>query len=112
LSEEECGAGGNGLGIEGTEPAISRVSAIGFDPPRSIFLDLIDRYESALPVLARLLDGRHSGGMSAGWKMSKPFCLSAVGENLMQAHHAEFGGDPGSLLEIKGSVYGQITWRR
>jgi hypothetical protein len=37
--------------------------------------------------------------------------LSVVGQNLMQPHHAEFGGDPGGLVEIKRSVYAQITWK-
>jgi hypothetical protein len=38
--------------------------------------------------------------------------LSVVGENLMQPHHAEFGGDRGGLVGIKRSVYAQITWKQ
>ena len=36
--------------------------------------------------------------------------LSIVGQNLLHAHHPEFG-PPASRNEIERSVYGKITWR-
>jgi hypothetical protein len=39
------------------------------------------------------------------------FELALVGQNLLQPHHAEFAGDPGSLVGIKRSVYAKVTWR-
>lgn len=45
-----------------------------------------------------------------GWVM-KGLELALVGQNLLHAHHAEYGfGDP-AREEIKRSVYGKISWR-
>jgi iron complex outermembrane receptor protein len=45
------------------------------------------------------------------WRATRQMEFSVVGENLIQPHHAEFGGNPGPLVGIKRSVYAQITWR-
>jgi hypothetical protein len=37
--------------------------------------------------------------------------LSITGQNLLQPHHAEFGGEPGPLIQIKRSAYGKVTPR-
>jgi len=46
------------------------------------------------------------------WRFAGYLELSMVGQNLFQPHHAEFGGDPGGLVEIKRSAYAKITWQR
>jgi hypothetical protein len=38
--------------------------------------------------------------------------LWLIGQNLLQPHHAEDGGDPNGLVEIKRSVYAKIAWTR
>jgi iron complex outermembrane receptor protein len=38
--------------------------------------------------------------------------FSVTGQNLLQPHHFEYGGDPGGLVGIKRNVYAAITWRK
>jgi len=46
-----------------------------------------------------------------GWSISGPLEFSIVGENLLHAHHPEYG-DPGpTRVEINRTVYGKIVWR-
>jgi iron complex outermembrane recepter protein len=45
------------------------------------------------------------------WHATQSLDLSVVGQNLLQPHHAEFGGDPGGLVGIKRTVYAKITWQ-
>ncbi len=33
-----------------------------------------------------------------GWLFIRQMDLSVVGQNLMQPHHSEYGGDPGGLM--------------
>jgi iron complex outermembrane receptor protein len=47
-----------------------------------------------------------------GWRFADQFEFSLVGQNLFQPHHAESGGDPGTLVGIKRSAYAKITWQR
>jgi hypothetical protein len=37
--------------------------------------------------------------------------FSVVGQDLLQPHHAEFGGDPGALVGNKRGIYAKMTWR-
>jgi iron complex outermembrane recepter protein len=101
---------GSAPSIEGSSPQHQVVLQSGFDLPKNISLDLIYRYESALPALG--VRAYSTGDVSVGWKMSEHFRLSAVGQNLFQPHHPEFAGDPGPLVGIKRSAYGQILWQK
>jgi iron complex outermembrane receptor protein len=65
---------------------------------------------SALPE--QKVPSYSSGDARFAWKATQQVQLSLVGRNLMQPHHVEFAGDPGPLVGIKRSVYGQITWTR
>jgi iron complex outermembrane receptor protein len=42
-----------------------------------------------------------------GWHASKNVELSLVGQNLLQGHHAEWGGG----TEIQRGIYTKVTWR-
>jgi iron complex outermembrane receptor protein len=53
-----------------------------------------------------------TAGANFGWRFAEHFRLSVVGQNLLQPHHAEFGGEPGPIVQIKRSAYGQITWQK
>jgi iron complex outermembrane receptor protein len=101
---------GTGPSIEGSSPQHEASLQSGFDLPHGLFLDLIYRYESTLP--AQGVRAYSTGDISLGWKMSDHFRLSAVGQNLFQPHHPEFGTDPGPLVEIKRSAYAQVTWQK
>jgi len=46
------------------------------------------------------------------WNPGPHVELSVTGQNLLQPHHPEFGGDPGPLVGIRRSIYAKIAWRR
>ena len=101
---------GTAPGIMGSSPQHQASFQSGFDLPHGVTLDLIYRYVSALP--GQGVRAYSTGDVSAGWKLTEHFRLSAVGQNLLQPHHPEYGGDPGPLVGIKRSAYGQITWQK
>ena len=49
------------------------------------------------------------------WQRSQPLEISVVGQNLLHAHHPEFGVDTGNpsntRQEIERGVYGKVLWR-
>jgi iron complex outermembrane receptor protein len=50
--------------------------------------------------------------MRLAWQRTKNMELSIVGQNLLQAHHAEFFDFVGQLVQtqVPRSVYAMITW--
>jgi iron complex outermembrane receptor protein len=46
-----------------------------------------------------------------GWHINPELELSVGGQNLLQPHFAQFGGDPGGPVEVKRSVYAKLVWR-
>ena len=97
-------------GIEGSSPQHQVSVQSGFDLSKSVNLDLDYRYISALP--GQLVPSYSTADARIAWQMNEHFQVSVAGRNLLQPHHPEFAGDPGPLVEIKRSVYGQITWKR
>jgi iron complex outermembrane receptor protein len=67
------------------------------------------RYVSALPV--QLVKAYVTADARLGWNATKHLEFSFVGQNLLQPHHAEFGGDLGPLVGIERSAYGKVTWK-
>jgi iron complex outermembrane receptor protein len=63
---------------------------------------------SALP--AQGVESYSTMDVHLGWRCTRQFELSFVGNNLFQPQHAEFGGDSGGLLGIRRSIYAKITW--
>jgi iron complex outermembrane receptor protein len=45
------------------------------------------------------------------WRTVKGLELSVVGQNLLHAHHAEYGFPSPTTVQIQRSVYGKIAWR-
>ncbi|MGH9736969.1 MAG: TonB-dependent receptor plug domain-containing protein [Candidatus Acidiferrales bacterium] len=85
--------------------------------PKRLEFDTTLRYVSALPAQTSVPAGPTVGAYSTadarlGWHVSDTLELSFVGQNLLQAHHPEFGGDDGPLVGIRRSFYGKITWHR
>lgn len=101
---------GSAPGIEGSSPRHQVLVQSGFDVIKGVSLDLLYRYISALP--GQGVRAYSSADISLGWNMTSHFRFSAVGQNLLQPHHAEFGTDPGPLVQIKRSAYAQITWQK
>jgi iron complex outermembrane recepter protein len=88
-----------------------------FNLPEKLELDTTYRYVSALPAQMSTPPGQAVGAYSTadvrlGWRPLQSVEFSVVGQNLLQPHHPEFGGDDGPLVGIKRSIYGKITWRR
>lgn len=101
---------GSAPGIVGSSPRHQVLVQSSFDLPKAVSLDLLYRYVSALP--GQSVRAYSSADISVGWNFTSQFRLSAVGQNLLQPHHAEFGTDPGPLVQIKRSAYAQITWQK
>jgi hypothetical protein len=45
-----------------------------------------------------------------GWHLSRQLELALVGQNLLHAHHAEYGFPGPTPVQIERSVYGKIGW--
>jgi iron complex outermembrane receptor protein len=97
--------------VEGSSPKqqVSLQSAIDFG--KAFGFGLTYRYVDSLAGVMvpsySTLDARFD------WQASRQIKLSAVGRNLFQPYHPEFGGvDPGPSVGIKRNAYGQITWTR
>ncbi len=87
-----------------------------FNLPKRFEFDATYRYVSALPAQTSTPAGLTVGDYSSfdvrlGWHANQNLELSFAGQNLLQDHHAEFGGDDGPLVGINRSFYGKITWR-
>lgn len=95
--------------LEGDSPQHKVVVQTSFDLPKSFQLDLSYRFVSALPD--QKVSAYSTGDVRLGWRVSRHVDLSIVGQNLFQPYHSEYGGDPGPLIGIKRSVYGQLVWR-
>ena len=87
-----------------------------FNLPRHVEFDATYRYVSTLSYVSAF-PGQHikaysTGDVRLGWHPSPNVEFSVVGQNLIQPQHAEFGSDVATIVGIKRSVYGKITWRR
>ena len=96
--------------IEGSSPQHVTYVQSGFDLPRKITLDLDYRYVSALG--AKMVPAYSTADARVAWWVHPNIQLALVGRNLLQPHHPEFQDDPGPLVGIKRTVYGQITWTK
>ncbi len=94
---------------EGSSPHNQVTLQSRFNLPRGFEFDQTYRYVSALPAF--LVGSYSTADVHLAWRATRQMEFSVVGENLIQPHHAEFGGNPGPLVGIKRSVYAQITWR-
>jgi len=101
---------GSAPGINGSSPKHEVMVQSGFDLSKSFTLDLDYRYISALS--GQMVSAYSTAGANFGWRFAEHFRLSVVGQNLLQPHHAEFNGEPGPIVQIKRSAYGQITWEK
>ncbi len=80
------------------------------DLPGKLEFSQIFRYVGALS--AQRVESYQTVDVRLGWHPARLIEFSVMGQNLLQPHHAEFGGDPGVLVGIKRSVYAGITWRQ
>jgi len=96
--------------LHGSSPN-SQVSLFSqIDLPGKVQLDQTFRFVGALP--AQTVKAYITGDARAGWSPNKSWSFSAVGQNLLQPHHAEFNIDPSPMVLIKRGIYAKIVWTR
>jgi len=94
---------------EGSSPHHQVVVRSSIDLPGKLEFSQTYRYVSDLP--AQMVPSYGTADVRLGWHRIQHFEFSLVGQNLLQPHHAEYGGNPRTLVGIKRNVYGAITWR-
>jgi iron complex outermembrane recepter protein len=96
--------------LEGDSPQHKVVVQSLFSLPRAFDLDLTYRYVSALPDQS--VAAYSTGDVRIAKRITPEIELSVVGENLLQPHHAEYGGLPGGPVEIRRSAYLEFLWTK
>ncbi len=96
------------LSVEGETPAHRAAAQSFFTLPRAFELDITWRYVRAVPGFA--LPAYSTAHARIARPVGRNFELSFVGRNLLQPSHAEYGGVPGPLAEIRRSAYLKVTW--
>jgi iron complex outermembrane receptor protein len=101
---------GTAPGIVGSSPQ-HQVSVISsFDLGKTVQVDLTYRYVSELH--GQNVPAYSTGDARLAWCFAPQFEIALAGQNLLQPHHPEFGGDAGPLVGIRRSAYVTVTWRR
>jgi iron complex outermembrane receptor protein len=95
---------------EGSSPHHQLVIQSSLELPGNLEFSQAYRYVSDLPT--QLVTSYGTADVRLSWRRIPHFEFSLVGQNLLQPHHAEYGGDPITLVGIKRNVYGAITWRQ
>jgi len=96
--------------LEGDSPQHKVVIQSDLNLSRSFQFDLNFRYLSSLPD--QKVGAYSTADARLGWLLSDKVQVSLVGENLLQPRHAEYGGDPGPLVQIRRSAYLKVTWTK
>jgi iron complex outermembrane receptor protein len=99
----------NTVSDNGSSPHHQFVIQSLFTFPKKFEFDGTYRYVSALP--AQLVSAYGTADIRFGWHPIPSWEFSIVGQNLLQPRHAEFGSDVDTIVGIKRSVYGKVTWR-
>ncbi len=96
-------------GYEGSSPRHQVMIQSFVNLPKKLEFDQTYRYVSALP--AQTVASYQTMDARFGWHITRELELSVGGQNLFQPHYAQYGGDPGGLVETKRSVYAKLVWR-
>ncbi len=81
-----------------------------FDLSRNLELSLTFRYIGVLPYYQ--VSGYATGDARFAWRPARQVEFAVVGQNLLQPHHVEYGGDPAGLVGIRRSAYASLTFRK
>jgi iron complex outermembrane receptor protein len=100
----------NTVSDNGSSPHHQVIIQALFNIPRGFEFDSTYRFVSSLP--AQKVAAYNTGDIRFGWRASRSWKMSVVGQNLMQPHHAEFGSDVDTIVGIKRSVFATVTWTR
>jgi iron complex outermembrane recepter protein len=96
-------------GYEGSSPRHMVAIQSFVSLPKKLEFDQTYRYVSTLP--AQAVGSYQTADARFGWHMTPELELSVGGQNLLQPHYAQYGGDPGGLVGVKRSVYAKLVWR-
>jgi len=96
-------------GYEGSSPRHEVVIQSFVNLPKKMDFDQTYRYASALP--AQTVASYQTMDSRFGWHINPELELSVGGQNLLQPHFSQFGGDPGGPVEVKRSVYAKLVWQ-
>ena len=96
-------------GDEGSTPRNQVVIQSFVKLPKKLEFDPAFRYVGALP--AQMVRSYETADARLGWHLARQLQLSVAGQNLLQPHYAQFGGDPGGLVQIRRGAYANLVWR-
>ena len=94
-----------GDGSEGSSPRHQFYLRSTLDLPVNIDVDAYFRYVSQLPALR--VPSHTSLDVKIAWKPSQRIEIAAVGQNLLDPHHLEWGGG----IELQRGGYGRVSLR-
>jgi len=100
---------------DGSSPRNELVAQSWLDLPHKIEFNQSFRYVSALPGVTMngtFVHGYETADARISWHVLPQAEFAVTGQNLLQARHVEYGGDPNAFVAIKRSVYASITWRK
>jgi iron complex outermembrane receptor protein len=100
---------GSVAGDEGSTPRNQLVIQSLVTLPKKLEFDQTFRYVEALP--AQAVRSYETADARLGWHFAPQLQLSVTGQNLLQPHYAQFGGDPGGLVQVRRGVYANLIWR-
>ena len=102
--------------IEGQSPQHQVYLQSSWDLSQTVEFDLIGRYVDQLSNFPSAVPNTVPSYISMdarfGWRPNDDWQLAVVGQNLLDSHHLEFGGNQflsAPLIEMQRGVYGQIT---
>jgi iron complex outermembrane recepter protein len=101
---------GSAPGIVGSSPQHQASIQLSVDFSKRFQSDFDYRLVSALSGQA--VPAYSTGDARFGWRISREFDLSIVGQNLFQPAHPEYLGDPTGLVFIKRGAYARLTWSK
>jgi iron complex outermembrane receptor protein len=93
---------------EGSAPHHQGSMRFFVDLPRSFELDSSLRYVDNLPALG--VPSYVTLDVRLGWRPTPNWELSAVGQNLVEKRHPEWGSTSGPTTEIERGGYAKVTW--
>jgi iron complex outermembrane receptor protein len=108
---------GTAINVEGGSPHSEVMLQSDLDISKNLQFDVRYRYIGDLPCPAspsagvcEYVPGYSSADVHFAWQVRPSWQVSLVGQNLLQPHHVEDVGDPGTLVGIVRSGYVKLTW--
>jgi iron complex outermembrane receptor protein len=96
-------------GYEGSTPRNQLVTESLVNLPKHLEFDQTFRYVEKLP--AQMVQSYETADARFGWHATRQMELFVTGQNLLQPHFAQFGGNPSGLVQVRRGVYAKLVWR-